>query len=414
MAKENKFDTVVVGGGAAGMMAAITASGNGGSVVILEKNKTLGRKLLMTGDGRCNVTHFGLTNREFAGLFGKEGDFLLSPLSRFGPAETMAFFENLGAELKTEPDGRVFPKSNKAQDILAALLKKLKQNKVFIFTEAEVKEIKIENDSIAEIVLADGEKIIGKKYIISVGGKSYPITGSTGDGFVWAEKLGHTIIKPRPSLVPVQVKENWIKTLSGLSFEKVKVSLSVLGKIAKKETGDILFAHFGLTGPLILNLSKDIGALMAQGKVKILVDLQPDKDQEQLEGYLQKSIEKNKKKEIKNILADFLPAKIAPYLIYFAGLKEKVKGFELKKEEREKLAKVIKKLEFNVVSLVGFDRAMVTAGGVALKEIDSKTMKSKKIGNLYFAGEIINLDGPCGGYNLQLCWTTGRIAGSAD
>ncbi|MFA5013237.1 MAG: NAD(P)/FAD-dependent oxidoreductase [Candidatus Paceibacterota bacterium] len=413
MEKENEFDVVVIGGGPAGIMAAISAAEKNLKVAILEKNNTLGKKFLITGDGRANLTHTNLSNREFSALFGKEGDFLLSPFSVFGPKETMDFFENSGVPLMIEPDGRVFPKSNKSQDVLKQLLKRLKELKVSVFTASEVKRIEKEKNHIKQIILADGKNIVGKNYILTTGGKSYPVTGSTGDGFVFAEKLGHLVIKPRPSLVPVQVKENWIKNLPGLSFENVKVSLTILGKVIKKEVGDILFAHFGLTGPLILNMSKDIGAAMATGKVKLLVDLEHKKTQEEMEKYLQKLIEKNKKKEIKNVLAEFLPIKIIPYLMYFAGVKEKKKGFEFSKEERQKLAKVIKRLEFNVVSLVGFDRAMVTAGGISLKEIDGKTMRSKIIDNLYFAGEVINLDGPCGGYNLQMCWTTGYIAGKS-
>lgn len=412
MKQENDFDIIIIGGGPAGMMAAIMASESGKKVALLDKNPSLGKKLLITGDGRCNLTHANLNNRELALVFGKEGDFLLSPLTHFGVKETMDFFNKLGVELKIELDGRVFPKSDKSITILQALLKKLKENKVSLLLNSEVIKIEKTGKLIKNITLANGEKITAQKYILTTGGKAYPITGSTGEGYTYAQKLGHTVIKPRAALVPVQVKEKWIKNLSGLSFEDVRVSLLVGGKTIKKKEGDILFAHFGLTGPLILDMSREIGSAMAQGKTKLLIDLYYKKNQEELEMILQKLLEQKPKQELKNILAELTPAKLAPYLIYFAGLKENIIGLEVNKEAREKIAKVIKKLEFNAVSLVGFDRAMATAGGVSLKEIDNKTMKSKLIENLYFAGEIINLDGPCGGYNLQMCWTTGYIAGN--
>lgn len=412
MKQENDFDIIIIGGGPAGMMAAIMASESGKKVALLDKNPSLGKKLLITGDGRCNLTHANLNNRELALVFGKEGDFLLSPLTHFGVKETMDFFNKLGVELKIELDGRVFPKSDKSITILQALLKKLKENKVSLLLNSEVIKIEKTGKLIKNITLANGEKITAQKYILTTGGKAYPITGSTGEGYTYAQKLGHTVIKPRAALVPVQVKEKWIKNLSGLSFEDVRVSLLVGGKTIKKKEGDILFAHFGLTGPLILDMSREIGSAMAQGKTKLLIDLYYKKNQEELETILQKLLEQKPKQELKNILSELVPIKIAPYLIYFAGLKENVIGSEINKEAREKIVKVIKRLEFNAVSLVGFDRAMATAGGVSLKEIDNKTMKSKLIENLYFAGEIINLDGPCGGYNLQMCWTTGYIAGN--
>lgn len=412
MKQENDFDIIIIGGGPAGMMAAIMASESGKKVALLDKNSSLGKKLLITGDGRCNLTHANLNNRELALVFGKEGDFLLSPLTHFGVKETMDFFNKLGVELKIELDGRVFPKSDKSITILQALLKKLKENKVSLLLNSEVIKIEKTGKLIKNITLANGEKITAQKYILTTGGKAYPITGSTGEGYTYAQKLGHTVIKPRAALVPVQVKEKWIKNLSGLSFEDVRVSLLVGGKTIKKKEGDILFAHFGLTGPLILDMSREIGSAMAQGKTKLLIDLYYKKNQEELETILQKLLEQKPKQELKNILSELVPIKIAPYLIYFAGLKENVIGSEINKEAREKIVKVIKRLEFNAVSLVGFDRAMATAGGVSLKEIDNKTMKSKLIENLYFAGEIINLDGPCGGYNLQMCWTTGYIAGN--
>ena len=306
-----------------------------------------------------------------------------------------------------------FPKSDKGQDVLKVLIKELKENKVSILFNSHVAKLdKPKGEkTLKGVILASGEKLVAKKYILTTGGKAYPVTGSTGDGYDFAHRIGHTVVKPQAALVPVQVKESWIKNLSGLAFEDVKISLMLNGKVIKKKQGDILFAHFGLTGPLVLDMSKEVGQAMAEGKVKLLVDLCYQKTQEQLEMTLQQLIEKQPKKELKNILSELVPARIVSYLIYFAGVKDSALGFEITKIDREKIIKVIKRLEFNTVSLVGFDRAMVTAGGVSLKEIDSRTMKSRIIDNLYFAGEVINLDGPCGGYNLQMCWSTGFVAG---
>lgn len=412
MEKQKKFDVVVIGGGPAGMMAAIRASESGQRTAIVEKNSSLGKKLLITGDGRCNLTHFGLTDKELASAYGKEGDFLLSPLSHFSIKDVMKFFENSGIELKVEEGGRVFPKSDRAQDVLAALVRKLKNNDVSILTNSEVIKIEKSGKSIKSLTLANGNKLVADKYIITTGGKAFPVTGSTGDGFLWAERLGHTVVKPRPTLVPIQVKESWVKKIPGLSFKKVRVSLMADGKVIKKQIGDILFAHFGLTGPLILNMSKDIGGVSG-AKPKLLIDLFPSRVQEELEKDFQAIIEKNPNMKLKNVLLRIVPEKIIPYLVYFAGLKEETKGYEITRDMRGRMVKLLKRIEFNVVSLVGFDRAMATAGGVSLKEIDSKTMGSKLIDNLYFAGEVVNLDGPSGGYNLQMCWTTGYAAGSS-
>lgn len=405
-----KYDVAVIGGGPAGMMVAIKAGEMGAKVVLIEKNEKMGLKLLMTGGGRCNLTHVEKNIREFCGKFGKEGDFLLSPFSVFGTKETMEFFENNGVELKNEK-GKVFPASEKAKDILNTLISLLKKYKVDVLFSSEVKEINKKGKSIVSVSLLNGKEIEADQFILSSGGRSYPSTGSTGDSFIWAKRLGHDIVDTKPALTPIETKEQWTKTLQGISLDDVSVSFYCNQKIEKEGRGEILFTHFGFSGPLILDMSRTVGDLLEKGKVKMIIDLFPDKNIEQLDKFMLSVFNKNRKKHILKFLNDFFPEKLSAFILNFSSISFDRKSNDITKEERMRLIKFMKKIEVNVVGLLGFDKAMATHGGVSLKTIDSKTMKSKLINNLYFAGEAINLDGPCGGYNLQMCWTTGYVAG---
>ncbi|MFA5207883.1 MAG: NAD(P)/FAD-dependent oxidoreductase [Candidatus Paceibacterota bacterium] len=405
-----KYDVAVIGGGPAGMMAAIKAGESGAKVVLIEKNEKIGIKLLMTGGGRCNLTHVEKNIREFCGKFGKEGDFLLSPFSVFGTKETMEFFENNGVELKNEK-GKVFPASEKAKDILNVLVSLLKKYKVEVLFSSEVREINKKGKSVSSVSLMNGKEIEASQYILSSGGRSYPTTGSTGDSFIWAKRLGHDIVDTKPALTPIETKEQWTKTLQGISLDDVSVSLFCNQKVEAQGRGEILFTHFGFSGPLILDMSRTIGDLLEKGKVKMTIDLFPGKNTEQLDKFMLSVFNKNRKKHILKFLNDFFPEKLSAFILNFSSIPSDRKSNDITKEERMRLIRFLKKIEVNVVGLLGFDKAMATHGGVSLKTIDSKTMKSKLINNLYFAGEAINLDGPCGGYNLQMCWTTGYVAG---
>jgi hypothetical protein len=405
-----KYDVAVIGGGPAGMMAAIKAGESGAKVVLIEKNEKIGIKLLMTGGGRCNLTHVEKNIREFCGKFGKEGDFLLSPFSVFGTKETMEFFEDNGVELKNE-NGKVFPASEKAKDILNVLVSLLKKYKVEVLFSSEVKEINKKGKSISSVTLMNGKEIEANQYILSSGGRSYPATGSSGDSFIWAKRLGHDIIDTKPALTPIETKEQWTKTLQGISLDDVSVSLACNQKVEKEGRGEILFTHFGFSGPLILDMSRTIGDLLEKGKVKMTIDLFPNKNIEQLDKFIISVFNKNRKKHILKFLNDFFPEKLSAFILNFSSIPSDRKSNDITKEERMRLIRFMKKIEVNVTGLLGFDKAMATHGGISLKTIDSKTMKSKLINNLYFAGEAINLDGPCGGYNLQMCWTTGYVAG---
>jgi len=410
---ENIYDVAIIGGGASGMMAAISASQNGAKVVLIEKNNTLGKKLLLTGDGRCNITNENLSKRETVKLLGKQGDFLLSALSQFGFKETKDFFESHGLKLVFQENGKMFPITQKSKDVLGLLIQQLKKNNVKVLVNSEVFEIKRKGRLIEKINLNNGKEIIAKNYILTTGGKSYPVTGSTGDGFIFSKSLGHTIDELRPALCPIQVKEVWVKELSGLSLADVGLKALSDNKTIKKWRGDILFAHFGLTGPLILDTSREIGELMKENNITLAVDLFPDKSLEILEIQISKLIDDNRNSSIKKIISSLVPQKLTDYILSFSKVKPDKKGNNILKQERTKIVSILKNITLHPVGLLGFDRSMVTSGGVSLKEIDSKTMKSKLIDNLFFAGEIIDLDGPCGGYNLQISWTTGYVAGNS-
>jgi hypothetical protein len=404
-----EYDVVVIGGGPAGMMAAISSAQAGAKTVLIEKNPKLGVKLLLTGGGRCNLTHIE-NDRDFCSKFGKEGDFLLSSLSFFGVEETMDFLESFGLELKEE-NRKVYPVSEKAKDVLNVLISILKKKKVDIIFSSEVKDIKMDEKGISFVLLSNKKEIKGKNYIFSVGGKSYPVTGSTGEAFNLIKKIGHKVSDLKPALTPIETKEEWTKNLQGISLDNVSVSLMQNGKRIKEEKGEILFTHFGLSGPLILNMSRFIGDLLVKGRVKIVLDLFGGKSIDEADNYLQRVFNKNRSKHILKCLSDIYTEKLSAFIMNFSGVSLDKKPNYLTKEERGRLVKYMKGIELSVIGLLGFDRAMATHGGISLKEIDSKTMKSKLINNLYFAGEAIDLDGPSGGYNLQMCWTTGYVAG---
>ncbi len=412
---ENKtfFDVAVVGGGPSGMMAAARAGELGAKVLLLEKNAALGRKLLLTGKGRSNITRAEFNSRELVKKYGREGDFFLYPLSIFGVKETIDFFEKKGLKTKVERGKRIFPQSNRASDVLNILIGYLKSGGVKIMTNSEVKEIIKEKNRISKIILSGGREILAKNYIICTGGKSYPGTGSTGEGYKLAKKLGHTINKLRPALVPLRIKEKWPKMAQGLSLKNVELTVFQNNKKQGSRFGEMLFTHFGVSGPIVLDLSGKIGELLEKGGVKLVLDLKPALDFQVLDKRIQSDFSKYSNKFFKNSLSDLLPKKLIPVIIELSGINPEKKVNEITRQERQKLVRLLKGLEMRVSSLLGFKTAIITSGGVSLREIDSKTMKSKLIDNLFFAGEIIDLKGPTGGYNLQLCWSTGLLAGQS-
>ena len=395
------------------MMAGGRAGELGAKVLLLEKNAALGRKLLLTGKGRSNITKAEFNPRELLKKYGREGDFLLYPLSIFGVKETIDFFEKKGLKTKVERGKRIFPQSDRASDVLNILISYLKKGKVEIMTNSEVKKIIKKEKKIVKIILSGGREILAKNYIISTGGKSYPGTGSTGEGYQWAKELGHKVNKLRPALVPLRIKENWPKTAQGLSLKNVELTVFQNNKKQDSRFGELLFTHFGVSGPIVLDLSGKVGELLEKGEVKLVLDLKPALDFQTLDKRIQSDFSKYSQKLFKNSLSDLLPQKLIPIIVELSGINPEKKVNEITREERQKLVRLLKGLEMRVISLLGFETAIVTSGGVSLKEIDSKTMKSKLIENLFFAGEIIDLKGPTGGYNLQLCWSTGYLAGQS-
>jgi hypothetical protein len=329
---------------------------------------------------------------------------------RFGTDETVEFFESRGVKTKVEADGRIFPVSNSAKDVLKSLIKYLNEFKVEIKTNSAVKEIISSDGKIEKIILTNGEEIIAEKYIVCVGGKSYSASGSTGDGYVWLKNLGHEIVSPAPALVPIITKGKLTKELEGLSLKQVAITLYDGDKKAETQSGEMIFTADGLSGPLALNLSRTVSRLLPK-KMKLRLDFYPGYSQSELDQKIQSDFKSDNNKTFKNFLNKLLQPKLATLILKMSGIKPDKQVNSVSKEERKKLVALLKEFDLEIYSLAGFDKAMVTSGGVKLSEVDPKTMKSKLVSNLYLAGEILDLEGPTGGYNLQICWTTGYVAG---
>ena len=407
-----KYDVAIIGGGPAGMISAGRAGELGASVILIEKNKNLGKKLLITGKGRCNITNKENNLREFINEFGKNGEFLFSAFSRFGVQETISFFEKLNLKTKVERGGRVFPISDKSEDVLNTLIGYLKKSNVKIKLNSGVKEIIKKDNKIEKIILVNNEEITANNFIIATGGKSCPETGSTGDGYEWAKKLGHTIRNLSPSLVPIIVKEKIVEELEGLSLKNVEISVYKENKKIDSRFGEAIFTADGMSGPIIIDMSKKIGQELSKD-IKIKIDFKPALDFLKLDRRVREDFRKDSKKKFKNSLDDLLPQKLIPVIIKLSKINPDKKSNSVTAEERKKLLHLLKEFTLEVKSLAAYKKAIITSGGVKLSEVDQRTMKSKLIDNLYFAGEILDLDGPTGGYNLQVCWTTGHIAGES-
>ncbi len=404
--KTTVWDVCVIGAGPAGMMAAGHAAMQGVSVILLEKNSRPGEKLLITGGGRCNVTNYELDVRTFLKKYKDSDKYLFSAFSQFSTKDTLEFFNKRGVPTKVEAEGRVFPQSDKAESIWNVLIDFIKEQKVDIETNATV--YSITKDSVK---LKDGKEIFAKKFILATGGTSRPETGSTGDGFPWLKSLGHTIIDSNSSLVPLSIKDNWVKKLQGVTLTNIKISTFQNNTKQESIKGKILFTHFGVTGPTILNISKDVGELLKYGEVEIRIDLLPSHDHGMLNAELQKLFTNESNKKIKNSLSGLIPSAIVDPVIELSKIDPDAQNNKISKEMRMKLIETIKNLSFQVDKLLGNDKAIVSSGGVSLDEVDFKTMRSKIVPNLYLIGDVLNIDRPSGGYSLQLCWTTGFVAG---
>lgn len=420
-----KYDIIIIGGGPAGMMAAGCAAelSNKESklsrILVIEKNREPGVKLLITGKDRCNITNIKDDIQEIVNKFGKNGKFLYSALNKFGPSEVINFFESRGLKTKIERGGRVFPESDKSLDVRQTLLDYLKELKVEIRKNTSVKKILHKDNKITEIVLHNGNSVSADKYILATGGRSYPVTGSTGDGYKWIQDLGHTLISPKPALTPIIVKEELVRKLEGLSLKNVKISVYQNNKKIDSRFGDAVFTFDGMSGPIIIDMSKKIGQALAESendknnKIEIKIDFKPSLDFQKLDKRIQCDFHEGINKDFKNSLDKLLPKKLIPIIIKLSEIDPDKKVNIISKEERRKLIHLLKEFTLEVTKLKGFQKAIITSGGVKLSEVDSTTMQSKLINNLFFAGEVLDLDGPTGGYNLQVCWSTGYVAGES-
>ena len=401
---------IVIGAGPAGMMAAIRAAENGANVILFEKNNRLGKKLSITGKGRCNITNIA-DNAEVIKNIPGNGKFLYSALKNFSTADTVNFFENLGLKTKIERGGRIFPQSDNAADVIEVLENKLNLLGVDIKLNSRVTEIFADNKKIRGVEV-DKKFFDADKIILATGGKSYPATGSTGDGFIFAEKLGHTITEILPALVPLEVEEDFIKDLQGLSLKNVRVTLNADNKKISEIFGEMLFTHFGISGPIILTLSRTVAKLLSEKKfVELLINLKPALTAEQLNLRILRDFEKFKHKIIKNSLVELLPQKLIPIILDLAYIDENKKIDEITKIERLRLVKILQNLSLTIIKTRPISEAIVTAGGISVKEINPATMESKIIKNLFIVGEVADIDGFTGGFNLQAAWAMGNAAG---
>ncbi len=405
---------IVIGGGAAGMLSAIVASQNGAEVIILEKNKRVGRKICITGKGRCNVTN-NCSENEFIEHVVTNPRFLYSAINAFSTSDTMNFFEEAGVPLKTERGNRVFPQSDKALDISNALERTLKRQKVSIFSETVAKEIVTENGRILGVKDNKGSFYEADAVILATGGKSYPLTGSTGDGYKMAEKLGHTIITPTPSLIPLECKGEELKdciSMQGLSLRNVGVKLFSDNKVLYSDFGELLFTHFGLSGPTILSSSTRVKDLNTN-RYTVSIDMKPALDFDTLDLRLQKDLDKNKNKELRNSLSGLLPLSMIPVFLRRLKFPEDLRCNSVTREQRHRLLELLKNLTFEISGVRPIDEAIVTRGGVSVSEVNPKTMESKLINGLYFCGEVLDVDAYTGGFNLQIAFSTGYLAGQS-
>lgn len=409
MSSENRFDCIVIGGGAAGMMSAATAADRGRNVLLLERNDRMGKKLAITGKGRCNVTN-ECTDEEFFANIPVGGKFLYSAYSGFNCYDTMEFFESLGVPLKTERGNRVFPVSDRAGDIASALERLCRKNGVTVLHK-RVSEV-LADDGVIVGVRCGDTIYNAMSVLIATGGKSYPVTGSDGDGYKFAESLGHTVTKLKPSLVPLVSEEEYCSEMTGLSLKNVGVTVrdDKKNKVIFKEQGEMLFTHFGVSGPLILSASSHIRE-MERSRYKIFIDMKPALDDTALDKRIQRDFSENPNRIFANSLSKLLPSKMIPVVVRLSGIASEKQVNSVTKQERAGLVKLLKNFPVTVRDFRPISEAIITSGGVKLSEVNPKTMESKLIGGLFFAGEVLDIDAYTGGFNLQIAFSTAVAAG---
>ena len=413
------MNVIVIGGGPAGIMSAITSAEQGNNVILLEKMDSLGKKLLITGKGRCNITN-AADMEEFMQNIPENSKFLYSAFNKFTNKDIIEFMNKHGVATKVERGERVFPVSDSAKSVLEALKNRLKEVNVQIKYNFEVAKILTKDKQVVGIESKSGTKLSVDKVILATGGKSYPVTGSTGDGYKMSKELGHTITEIKPSLVPLTCNnesKNLCQEMQGLSLKNVAIKIKCDAKVIYEDFGEMLFTHYGLSGPIILSASailvryKNIENLLNENRIKIIIDLKPALDEEKLDNRILRDFEELKNKQFKNSLEKLLPRKMIEPVIDITGINPDKRINEITKEERKRIVKTLKNFELTISGFRDIDEAIITSGGVTIKEINPKNMESKIIKGLYFAGEIIDIDAFTGGFNLQIAWSTGYTAG---
>ena len=402
---------VVIGGGAAGLMAAVIAGREGAKVTLLEKMNYVGKKMGITGKGRCNITN-ACDMSEFIKNTPGNGKFLYGAYERFTNEDLLQLLHDAGLETKVERGGRVFPASDSALDVRNTFMKLMKQYGVDVHLEEPVKKILVDDGTVTGVV-TDKETYHADAVVIATGGKSYPATGSTGDGYILASQVGHTITDIRPSLVPIVTEESWVKDLMGLSLRNVELSVIAKNKVQATMFGEMMFTHFGITGPIVLSLSHTVGKLMRKkniGTIGLDINLKPALSPETLDKRLQKDFDLYSKKQLINGMKDLLPSRLIPLIIELAGIDPQKPINQISKEERQQIGYMLQHMPLTVKGLRPVEEAIVTAGGVSLKEFNPKTMESKLVKGLYGAGEVLDIDAFTGGYNLQAAFSTGYVA----
>lgn len=401
---------IIIGGGAAGMMAAVTAAENGHAVHVYEKNEKLGKKLFITGKGRCNLTN-ACDIEELFDAVCTNGKFLYSAFYGFTNQDAIRFFEKSGLKIKVERGNRVFPASDRSSDVIAVLQRRMKSLGVNVHLNMAVKEVLAEDGCVKGILTEAGDEADADAVIIATGGLSYQTTGSTGDGYRFAEALGHQVTELSPALVPLNVKEDVVKGLQGLSLRNVRAGIYDGKKRLYEDFGEMMFTHFGVTGPLILTASSRIQKQIRKKELRLAIDLKPALSEEQLDRRILRDFEEAKNKQFKNAVNGLFPAKLVPVMIEKSGILPEKKVNEISKEERHHFLRLIKNFELTVTGLRDYNEAIVTKGGVHVKEVNPATMESRRVSGVYFAGEVLDLDAVTGGFNLQIAWSTAYAAG---
>ena len=407
---------IVIGGGPAGMFAAYFAAKNGHKVTLLEQNEKLGKKLYITGKGRCNITNASDMETLFANVCSNE-KFLYSAFYSYTNEQVIDFFEDYGLRTKIERGNRVFPVSDHSSDVIATLTKALKDVHVDVKLFTKVTKLLTSDEQVIEgVELKDGTKLMADAVVLATGGISYPSTGATGDGYRFAEALSHKIVEPTPSLVPFEVQESWVTEMQGLALKNVTITIEREGKKLYTDFGEMLFTHFGVSGPMILSASASIKPAFFKDfahDMTLKIDLKPALDKEQLDKRILKDFEEAKNKQYKNSIQKLLPSKMIPIIIRLSGIDPDKQVNEITKEERARLVELLKGLPMTIIGLRGWNEAIITKGGVSVKQVNPSTMESKLVKGLYFAGELLDLDAMTGGFNLQIAWSTGYLAGNS-